>query len=81
MVPQVPYTAIGIGVAVIFGVWAFIVAETLKERGLIAGIPALVFLIPVLFPSRIGRLISLVGWMLYGVGCIIYLRLNGIGVR
>jgi hypothetical protein len=38
-------------------------------------------LIPVLFPSRIGRLISLVGWMLYGVGCIIYLRLNGIGVR
>jgi hypothetical protein len=81
MVPQIPYTAIGIGVAVIFGVWAFIVAETLKERGLIAGIPALVFLIPVLFPSRIGRLISLVGWMLYGVGCIIYLRLNGIGVR
>jgi hypothetical protein len=81
MVPQIPYTAIGIGVAVIFGVWAFIVAETVKERGLIAGIPALVFLIPVLFPSRIGRLISLVGWMLYGVGCIIYLRLNGIGVR
>ncbi len=81
MVPQIPYTAIGIGVAVIFGVWAFIVAETVKERGIIAGIPALVFLIPVLFPSRIGRLISLVGWMLYGVGCIIYLRLNGIGVR
>jgi hypothetical protein len=81
MVPQIPYTAIGIGVAVIFGVWAFIVAETVKERGLITGIPALVFLIPVLFPSRIGRLISLVGWMLYGVGCIIYLRLNGIGVR
>jgi hypothetical protein len=81
MVPQIPYTAIGIGVAALFGIWAFIVAETVKERGIIAGIPTLAFLIPVLFPSRIGRLISLVGWMLYGVGCIIYLRLNGIGVR
>lgn len=81
MIPQIPYSAIGLGVAVIFGVWAFMVAETVKERGIIAGIPAIVFLIPVVFPSRIGRLISLVGWMLYGVGCIIYLRLNGMQVR
>ena len=81
MVPQIPYSAIGIGIAAIFGVWAFIVAETIKERALIASIPAIVFLIPVVFPSRPGRLISLVGWMFYGVGCIIYLKLNGMEIR
>jgi hypothetical protein len=81
MIPQIPYTAIGIAVAVIFGIWAFIVAETVKERAVIAVIPVVVFLIPSLFPSPAGRLISLIGWMVYGIGCIIYLRLNGAGVR
>ena len=81
MVPQIPYAGIGIGIAVIFGVWAFIVAETIEERAVIAGIPVVVFLIPVIFPSRIGWLISTIGWVVYGVGCIIYLRYNGMGIR
>jgi hypothetical protein len=81
MVPQIPYAAIGIGIAVIFGVWAFIVAETTKERAVIAGIAILVFLVGAIFRSRAGQLIALIGWMLYGIGCIIYLRLNGVGVR
>jgi hypothetical protein len=78
---QVPYTEIGIGIAVIFGVWAFLIAETVKARAVIAGIPALVFLVRALFPSRAGQLISLIGWMVYGLGCIIYLRYNGLEIR
>ena len=81
MVPQIPYAGIGIGIAVIFGVWAFFVAETLKERAIIAGIPVIIFLIRILFPSLAGELISLIGWMLYGIGCIIYLRYNGMVIR
>ncbi|MFO7734573.1 MAG: hypothetical protein R6X21_13155 [Candidatus Aminicenantes bacterium] len=81
MVPQIPYTAIGIGIAVILGVWSFLVAETIKERALILGIPVLVFLIPVVIRTSAGRLISLAGFMLYGLGCIIYLRYNGVGIR
>ena len=81
MVPQIPYSAIGIGIAVIFGVWAFIVAETTKERVVIAGIAILVFLVGAIFRSRAGQLIALIGWVLYGVGCIIFLRLNGLGIR
>jgi hypothetical protein len=81
MVPQIPYSSIGIGIAVIFGVWAFIVAETVKERAIIAGIPVIVFLIPVIIPSPVGRLISMIGWMMYGLGCIIYLRYNGMEIR
>jgi Ca2+/Na+ antiporter len=78
---QIPYGAIGIGIAIIFGIWAFLVAETVKERAIIAGVAAVVFLIAVIFQSRVGQLISLIGWMLYGLGCIVYLRYNGIGIR
>jgi hypothetical protein len=81
MVPQIPYAAIGIGIAVIFGVWAFLVAETVKERAIIAGIPAVIFLVRVLLPSPAGELISLIGWVIYGIGCIIYLRFNGMEIR
>lgn len=69
------------GIAILLGVWAFIVAETDRDRAVIAGIPAVVLLIRLIFPSAAGRLISLLGWMLYGIGCIIYLRCNGIAVR
>jgi predicted tellurium resistance membrane protein TerC len=81
MVPQIPYAGIGIGIAVIFGVWAFLVAETRKERAYIAGIPVVVFLIRIILPSLAGQLISLIGWILYGLGCIIYLRYNGMVIR
>jgi hypothetical protein len=80
-VPQIPYAAIGMGVAVLLGVWAFIVAETDRDRVVIVGIPVVLFLLRLIFHSAAGRLVSLVGWMLYGIGCIIYLRLNGIAVR
>ncbi len=81
MVPQIPYAAIGIGIAVILGVWSFLVAETIKERALILGMPILVSLIPIFLRSRTGHSISLVGFTIYGLGCVIYLRYNGIGIR
>jgi hypothetical protein len=80
-VPQIPYGAIGIGVAVLLGVWAFLVAETERARAIIVSIPVLVFFVRVVFPSPAGRLISLLGWILYGLGCIVFLRINGIAVR
>ncbi len=81
MTSQIPYSAIGIGIAIIFGVWAFIVAETVKERAVIAGLAVLVFLIGAILRTRTGQLIALIGWVVYGVGCIIFLRLNGMEVR
>jgi hypothetical protein len=81
MIPQIPYSAIGIGIAVIFGVWAFIVAETVKERFVIAGMAILIFLVGAILRSQAGQLIALIGWVVYGVGCIIFLRLNGMEIR
>jgi len=80
-VPQIPYTAIGMGIAILLGVWAFIVAETDRDRAVIVAIPVVLFLIRLIFSSPAGRLVSLIGWMLYGIGCIIFLRYNGIAVR
>ena len=80
-VPQIPYAAIGIGVAILFGVWAFLVADTVRERAIILIAPLLALVAPSLVPSRAGRAISLVLWMAYGIGCIIYLRLNGLEIR
>jgi len=81
MIPQIPYTEIGLGIAIIFGVWSFLVAETVKERAVIAAIPIALFLTSLIVRSPAGHLISLIGWMIYGLGCIIYLRYNGMEIR
>jgi hypothetical protein len=78
---QIPYQGIGIGIALLFGVRAFVVAETVRARALIAGIPVVVLLAGAFFPSRAGRLIALIGWVIYGIGCILYLKRNGMEVR
>lgn len=81
MVPQIPYSAIGIGIAVLLGIWAFLVAETIKQRAVIAGFAVLIFLFGALLRSVAGQVVSLAGWVVYGIGCLIYLRLNGVGLR
>jgi hypothetical protein len=78
---QIPYSEIGIGVALILGAWAFIVAEDERARAVFVGLPGLIFLIRLIFPSPAGRLMSLIGWILYGIGCLIFLRLSGVAVR
>lgn len=78
---QIPYADIGLGVAVILGIWAFLVAETIGARVVVAAIPIVLFLVRVIFPSRAGLVITLVGFMLYGIGCVIYIRYQGFSVR
>jgi len=81
MAPQIPYSAIGIGIAVLFGIWAFVVADSAKERTVISGAALLIFLAGMILRSRTGRVVSLAGWVVYGIGCIIYLRLHGMEIR
>jgi hypothetical protein len=81
MTPQIPYAAIGIGIAVLAGVWAFVVADTTRERAFIAGAAGLIVLIGAIFRPPAGPLLTLFGWVVFGVGCIIFLRLKGLGIR
>lgn len=78
---MIPYAAIGIGIAVLLGIWAFLVAETIKQKAFIAGFAVLIFVFGALLRSMAGQVVSLVGWIVYGIGCLIFLRLNGVGVR
>jgi hypothetical protein len=57
MIPQIPYQEIGLGVAILVGIWAFFVAETAKERALIVGIPAVILLLSFIARSSAGQLI------------------------
>ncbi len=81
MVIQIPYAEIGIGIAVLLGLGAFVVAETVKQRAAIAGFAVLSLLMGALLRSPAGQVVSVVGWATFGIGCIIFLRLNGLGVR
>ena len=81
MILRIPDQEIGPGIAVLMGIWAFIVADTIEERAVISGIPAIVFLIPVVLRSATARLVSQLGWLFYGVGGIVYLRYKGLGIR
>ncbi|MBN2265536.1 MAG: hypothetical protein JW775_06955 [Candidatus Aminicenantes bacterium] len=78
---QIPYAEIGTGIAVILGVWAFLVAETARARGILLGAALLIFLIGAVFRSTAGRLVACAGWVVYGIGCIIFLRWSGLEVR
>jgi hypothetical protein len=80
-VPQIPYAAIGLGLALFVGVWAFVVAEAEEDKAVILIAAAIAFGLRFVFPSRTGRLVSLVACMIYGIGCLVYLRLNGVGIR
>lgn len=81
MIPQIPYSAIGLGIALLAGVWAFFIAETGRDKAIILVCAAVAFGLRFVLPSRTGHIVSLVACMVYGIGCLIYLRLNGVGVR
>ena len=80
MVPQIPYRAIGIGIGLLLGIWAFFVAET-RGRIIIASAMAGLFLFPIVIRAWWASTASGIGWAILGVASYIYLRLEGIAIR
>ena len=76
----IPYQAIGIGLGFLLGIWAFIVADSVKERVFIGSAMAAIFLLPVVWQSAAAGLISFICWIVFGVGCYILLKYRGVGV-
>ena len=81
MIVQLPYDAVGIGIAVILGVWALLQAESTGGRLLIAGLMVAIFFLPAVWPGPGGHLARLVGWIVFGAGCYIFIKLRGVPVR
>jgi len=78
---QLPYGAIGIGIGIILGVWAFLRAETAGGRVLVAGLAIAIFFLPVIWRGPAGPIARLIGQMLFGIGCYIFIKLRGVPLR
>ena len=77
----IPYQAIGIGIGFILGIWAFILAETAKGRAFISITMILIFFLPVVWRHPASGLISFIGWIVFGMGCFIFIKWRGVGIR
>jgi len=78
---MIPYGAIGIGVGVILGVWALVEAETAGGRVFLAALMIAIFFLPVIWRGPGGQLAQLVAWVVFGVGCYVYIKLRGVPLR
>jgi hypothetical protein len=76
----IPYQAIGIGLGFLLGIWAFIVADSVRGRVFIVAAMACIFLLPVVWKSAAAGLVSFILWIIFAVGCYIFLRWQGVGV-
>jgi hypothetical protein len=81
MIPQIPYTAIGLGISIFLGVWAFIEAETDGGRVMIAAVMAILFLLRIFWRGPAGSLVWLIACMIFGIGCYIFIKWRGVGIR
>ena len=76
VVPQIPYAAIGEGIALILIVFAFIESDN-KGRIFLATSYFVTFLLPSIFPSKILFLIGSLARLFIGAGSFIYLKYQG----
>jgi hypothetical protein len=78
---QIPYGAIGVGIGLILGVWALVEAESAGGRVLIAALMVAIFFLPVIWRGPGGQIVRLVGWVLFGIGCYIFIKVRGVPIR
>jgi hypothetical protein len=77
----IPYHLIGIGIGFLLGIWAFIMVETVKGRAFILGAMLVIFFLPVVWRHPASGMISFIGWVMFGIGCFIFIKWQGVGVR
>jgi len=75
------YVAIAVGLGLLFGIWAFIEAESIKGRVFIVTTMVCLFFLPVVWRRLAAFHVSYIGWALFGIGCYIFIKLRGVGIR
>ncbi len=76
----IPYHLIGIGIGFLLGIWAFILAETAKGRAFISITMILIFFLPVVWRHPASGLVSFIGWIVFGMGCFIFIKWRGVEI-
>jgi hypothetical protein len=74
------YAAIGVGIGLLLGIWAFIEAESVKGRVFIVTTMICLFFLPVLWRRSAAFIASYAGWAVFGIGCYIFIKLHGVGI-
>lgn len=69
----IPYGSIGDIIAVAAAIFAFSMAEN-KGRIIIATVMISLFVLPHLFPSTALSIICFVARMVFGIGCLLYIK-------
>jgi hypothetical protein len=75
------YAAIGIGIGFLFGVYAFVAAETTEARIIIVAVMAFIFVLPIVWRRPASGFVSSVLWMVFGIGFYVFLKWQGAGLR
>jgi hypothetical protein len=71
--------AIGIGIGLLLGIWALVIADSGKARTTILGAMVVIFLLPVVWHGPAAQTVSLFAWIIYGAACFIYVKWRGEG--
>jgi hypothetical protein len=64
----------------LLGIWAFIEADTVKGRAFIVITMITIFILPVIWRSPAGGMVSFICWIVFGLGCYIFLKWRGVGI-
>jgi len=75
------YAAIGVGIGLLLGIWAFIEADSVKGRVFIVTTMVCLFFLPVLWHRPAAFIASYAGWAVFGIGCFMFIKLRGVGIR
>ncbi len=75
------YGAIGVAIGLFFGIWAFIEAESVKGRILIIIAMLCIFFLPVVWRRPTAFSLSYIAWAVFGIGCYIFVKIRGVGIR
>jgi len=65
---------IGYGFGIVIGLLLLIGAETIKGRLFLGSVMAVLFLMPVIWQSRTSSLFSFLGWIVLGIGGLIFFK-------
>jgi hypothetical protein len=75
----IPYQAIGIGLGFLLGVYAFIIADSVTGRVFIAATMVAICVLRVVWQSAAASLVSFICWIVFGLGCYVFLKYRGVG--
>jgi hypothetical protein len=77
----IPYQAIAIGIGFLLGIWALTQADTVKGRVFIASAMAAIFLLRIVWQSAAAEMVSFICWVVFGLGCYVFMKYRGVGIR